>query len=83
MLSERADSKQTLLGVISRLQQVFVKELKQKYAIVVGDAKTYSLLQGICYEYRAHLPWLLPFPGNWHVYQKALMKPYWDASLAS
>ena len=86
ILSERADSKQTLLGVISRLQQVFVKELKQKYVIVVGDAKTYNLLQGICYEYRAHLPWLLPFPGDWHVlfnYQKALMKPYWDAGLAS
>ena len=85
ILSERADSKQTLLGVISRLHQVFVKELKQKYVIVVGDAKTY-ILQAICYEYRAHLQWLLPFPGDWHVlfnYQKALMKPYADAGLAS
>ena len=86
ILSERADSKPTLLSVIGRLQQVLVQELKQKYVLVVGDAKTYNLLQAICYEYKAHLPWLLPFPGDWHVlynYQKALMKPYADAGLAS
>ena len=86
IISERADSKQTLLGIISRLHQVFVQELKQKYVLIVGDAKTYNLLQAICYEYKTHLPWLLPFPGDWHIllnYQKALMKPFADAGLAS
>lgn len=37
----------------------------------------YNLLQAISYEYKAHLPWLLPFPGDRHNnYQKAFMKPY-------
>lgn len=86
ILSERADSKPTLLSVIGRLHKVFVQELKQKYVLVVGDAKTYNLLQAICYEYKSHLLWCLPFPGDWHVlynYQKVLMKPYADAGLAS
>ena len=85
ILSERADSKPTLLRVIGRLQKVFVQELKQKYVIVVGDAKTYNLIQAIRFEYKAHLPWLIPFPGDWHIlynYQKPL-KPYADAGLAS
>ena len=74
------------MGVISRLHTIFVKDMKQKYVLVVGDAKTYNLLQAICYEYRSHLKWLVSFPGDWHVlynYQKALMKPYADAGLAT
>ena len=86
ILNEKADSKTTLIGVIGRLQRIFVQQLNQKYVIVVGDAKTYNLLQTICYEYKSQLKWLIPFPGDWHVlfnYQKALMKPYTDAGLAS
>ena len=86
IVSEKADSKPTLMGVISRLHTIFVKDMKQKYVLVVGDAKTYNILQAICYEYRSHLKWLVPFPGDWHVlynYQKALMKPYADAGLAT
>ena len=84
IVSEKADSKPTLMGVISRLQKTFVEELGQKYVLVVGDAKTYNLLQSICFEYRSYLKWLIPFPGDWHVLfndQKALMKPYEDAGL--
>lgn len=40
---ERADYKPTLIGVISRLQKIFVKDFKQKYVLEVGDAKTYNL----------------------------------------
>ncbi len=47
IVSERADTKPTLLGIISRLQQVFLGELEQKYVILVGDGKTY---QQIYYE---------------------------------
>ena len=64
IVSERADSKPTLIGVIARLQKTFVQKLKQKYVIVVGDAKTYNLLQAICYEYKTQLKWLIPFPGD-------------------
>ncbi len=86
IISERADSKPTLIGVISRLQKIFVQELNQKYVIIVGDAKRYNLLQEIRYEYKSQLKWMIPFPGDWHVlynYQKALLKPYADAGLAS
>ena len=40
IISEKADSKQTLLGVIGRLQTTFVKEQRLKYVIVCGDGKT-------------------------------------------
>ena len=86
IISERADSKSTVMGVIGRLQKTFIQEFNQKYVIVVGDAKTYNILREICFEYRSHLKWLIPWPGDWHVlfnYQKALMKPYADAGLAS
>ena len=63
IVSEKADSKPTLLSVLDQLQQVLVQQLKHKFVLVVGDAKTYNLLRAIRYEYKAHLPWLLPFPG--------------------
>lgn len=84
ILSEKADSKSTLLKVIGNLYHTFVKQLNQKYVLVVGDAKTYDLLYSICMEYGSHLNWLLPFPGDWHIlfnYQKVLMKAYSDAGL--
>jgi len=63
---------------------VFVQELGQKYVIIVGDAKTYNILQDIRHEYKSQLRWLIPFPGDWHGlynFQKALLKPYTDAGL--
>ena len=87
IVSEKADSKPTLLGIIiARLQKTFFEELRHKYVVVVGDAKTYLLLQAICFEYKSQLKWLIPFPGDWHIlfnYQKVLMKPYADAVLKS
>ena len=64
VVSEKADSKHTLIGVVSRIQQVFAQELGQKYVIIVGDAKTYNILQDIRHEYKSQLRWLIPFPGD-------------------
>ena len=86
IISEKADCKATLIRVIGRLQNIFVEQYRQKYVLVVGDAKTYNLIQSIRYEYQSCLKWLIPFPGDWHIlynYQKALMKPYADAGLAA
>ena len=86
IISEKADCKSTLMGVISRLQKMFVEERGLKYVLVVGDAKTYNLLQSIRFEYQSCLKWMIPFPGDWHIlynYQKVLMKPYADAGLVT
>lgn len=83
IVSERADCKSTLMGVIGRLQNIFVEKYRQKYVLVVGDAKTYNILQSIRFEYRSVLKWLIP---DWHIlynYQKVLMKPYADAGLVT
>ena len=78
-----------ILVLGTRLHRVFAQELGQKYVIIVGDAKTsktYNTLQEICHEYKSQLKWLTPFPCDWQVLynsQKALMKPYKDAGLAS
>ncbi len=42
IISERAHSKPTLIGVISRVQKIFVQGLNQKYVTIIGDAKTYN-----------------------------------------
>lgn len=82
--SEKADCKYTLLGALGRIQAAFMNGINQKWVIVVGDGKTYELLQCIRSEYGSNLKWLLPYPGDWHIllnYQKALMKIYSDAGL--
>ena len=36
------------------------------------------------FEYGEELSWVIPYPRNWHMlmnYQKASMKPYYDAGL--
>lgn len=79
ILSEKADSKVTLRKVLANLQKVFVTGVRLKWLIVVGDAKTYDLLQDLHKMYGTHLKWLIPFPGDWHVlfnYQKVIMKVY-------
>lgn len=63
------------------MHSIFIVDHGQKWLLVVGDAKTYDLLQEI---YGDHFKWLLPFPGDWHIllnYQKVLMKVYADAGL--
>ena len=62
IVSERADSKDTLTKVVGNLYHSFVFQLKQRWVIVIGDTKTYDLLQSLYVEYGHHLKWLLPFP---------------------
>ncbi|SMN01636.1 hypothetical protein SPONN_2736 [uncultured Candidatus Thioglobus sp.] len=86
ILSEKSDSKATLLKVIGNLHKIFIKELNQKWVIVVGDAKIFVLLQELRIEYGENLRWLLPLPGDWHIlfnFQKVLVKPYADAGIMS
>lgn len=75
VLSEKEDSKVTILHIIGKIHQIFVSELNQKWVIAVGDAKIYDILQDLRTEYGDNLKWLIPFPGDWHVlfnYHKAL-----------
>jgi hypothetical protein len=84
ILSLREDSKHTLLYILDKLYSTFIVEQQLNSLVVVGDAKTYELLQALCKEYDNSLAWVLPFPGDWHTlfnYQKVLMKAYWEAGL--
>jgi len=83
--SERADSKPTLINILGQMHKIFIVGHRQKYLLVVGDGKTYDLLQDIRSEYGDHLTWCIPFPGDWHIllnYQKVLMKVYADAGFS-
>jgi hypothetical protein len=55
ILSEKADCKSTQLKVIGNLHKIYIKELHQKWVIVVGDAKVYDLLQAIRIDYGNNL----------------------------
>ena len=74
----------TLIKVIANLYKTLIETAKYQHLLVVGDPKTFDLLQSIKGEYAGHLEWLCPFPGDWHIlynFQKALMKVYSDAGL--
>ena len=73
VLDERADDKNTVLNV---------KEGKR--FLVLGDAKTYEIIQNIKEEYGKDLNWLYAYPGDWHLlknYQNCLMKPFFETGL--
>jgi len=41
-------------------------------------------VKSLKFQYGEELSWVIPYPGDWHLlmnYQKALMKPYFDAGL--
>ncbi len=55
IISEKADSKDTLIMVLGNLYQTFVIQMGQRWVIVVGDGKTYDLLHSLCVECGNHL----------------------------
>ena len=68
-----ADSKDTALN---NLHTKFIAKLGFKWLVVVGDAKTYEILQSLRRQYGSQMQWLLPFPGDWHIlynFQKVLL----------
>jgi hypothetical protein len=82
VLSLKADSKDTITLIIKQVYDRFICQQHLQWVLVVGDAKTYDILQKVKKEYCLH--WLLVFPGDWHLlhnYQKAIIKVYWDAGL--
>ena len=50
----------------------------------LSQAKLYEILKCLSFEYGEDLNWLIPYPGDFYLllnFQKALMKPYFDAGL--
>ena len=83
IVSLPADSKDTILQVLNKIYSKFVGELRNRWVIVVGDAKTFDILQDLKNEHGKQMEWILPLPGDWHImfnYQKVLLKIYGDAS---
>ena len=60
-----ADSKDTALN---NLHTKIIAKLGFKWLVVVGDAKTYEILQSLRRQYGSQMQWLLPFPGDWHIF---------------
>ena len=84
IVSLPADSNNAVLQVLNKLHAKFIVELGFRWLIVVGDAKTYDILQSLRRQYGSQMQWLLPFPGDWHIlynYQKVLLKIYGEAGL--
>ena len=55
-----------------------------RWLILEGDDKLHEILKTLSFEYGEELNWLVPYPGDFHMlinFQKALMKPYYDAGL--
>ena len=84
VLDENADSRDTMVEIVSRLYHEFDIGKSRSHLVVVGDAKTYQHLQNIKIEHGEKLSWLLPFPGDFHIlmnYQPVLQKIYYDVAL--
>ena len=79
-----ADNKDTLIHLLSDLQEQLISNGTHEYIVLEGDAKLYEVLQSLKFEYGECFQWLIPFPGDWHMlmnYQPAIMKAYFDAGL--
>ena len=79
-----ADSKDTVLHLLSHLHDKFIKNRSRDHLAVAGDQKLFEVFQSLKEEYGGGLDWVIPIPGDWHLlktYQMALMKPYFDAGL--
>ena len=51
VLDEVADSKDTVLHIISELYEEYISKHKNKFLILEGDAKTYDIVQAVKFEY--------------------------------
>lgn len=84
VLDAKLESKDILMQVLHNFHQRFIVGQGKECLVLVADAKLYEVLQSLKFEYREELEWVLPFPNDWHLlmnYQKALIKPYFDACL--
>ena len=84
VLDAVADKKETVLLVLDKLKKQIIDVHQKKWLVVAGDAKLFDTLKTIKYEYGDEFIWLICYPGDWHMlanFQKALMKPYFDAGL--
>ena len=84
VLDAVADRKDTMMALLHSLKETFIEERNMQWLVLAGDAKLYDILKSLHYEYGEELNWLVPYPGDFHLlmnFQKALMKPYYDAGL--
>ena len=84
VLDAVADCKDTMMILLHSLRSRFIEERNMRWLVLEGDAKLYEILKNLTFEYGDELSWLIPYPGDFHMlmnYQKALMKPYYDAGL--
>ena len=84
VLDEVADTKDTVLHIISDLHTEYICRHEKSFVVIEGDAKVYDIIQSVKREYGSDLDWVIPFPGDWHLlknYQICLMKPFFDAGL--
>ena len=84
VLDAVADCKDTMMGLLHSLRKMFVEDRNMRWLVLEGDAKLYEILKSLSFEYGEELNWLIPYPGDFHMlmnFQKAMMKPYYDAGL--
>ena len=79
-----ADSTEAMEAVVAKLHKEYGIGERADYLVLVGDQKTYTCVCELKQEYGAHLDWVIPFIGDWHLLsncQSVLMKVYYDAGL--
>ena len=69
-----ADNKNTLIQLLSDLQEQFISNRIHKYIILEGNAKLYKVVQSLKFEHGECFKLLIN-------YQHAIMKPYFDVGL--
>ena len=62
MINMKADSAETMVTVLHSLENMFQVGTKLWWLFVVGDGKTYNILQGIKRKYSKDMQWLLLHP---------------------
>lgn len=79
-----ADNKDTMMKLLSDIQEKLIVGKNMRWLVPEGDVEVYEILQSLKFEYGEELNWVILYLGDFYMlmnYQKALMKPYFDAGL--
>ena len=72
------------MTLLHSLRSELIERRNMNWVVLEGDVKLYEVLKSLIFENGDELSWAIPYPGDFHIlmnYQKALLKPYYDAGL--
>ena len=66
LIPEKPNDQETILKAVSRVEKLFVHQLRNQHVMICGDGATVKHLYAIKDQYGESMKWMLPMLGTWH-----------------